>query len=263
MLNPLVVAAWFLGGGFAPSTLAAPVAPELPAALDVPATTDSGPVSVSGPVAVSPGSAPEPTALLPPAHPPAAPAAPAGLPVPEGLDAVIDARRREYEGRLDEMGRARVPSERPVGATGGIPDRPDVDRYVEERQREVDARFRAADPWGQRRRERLEDRRQIRRDALEYYRAVPPPALGAYPWGPLAPYYGGAPWSAPMAPRAPTRGTVDDFFERQHRAIEEQFHQFTPWPPYRVQRYAQPATAEERALRENPWANPWLPDLGP
>ena len=128
----------------------------------------------------------------------------------------------------------------------------DDDRYVEQRRREVDAQLRATDPWGQARRDWMEGRRQFRRDSLEMFRGAPG-MPGAYPWGPLAPYYG-MPGSEPVAPVPPTRQGMDAFSEKKQRAMEEQFHQATPWTPYGAAAQPGREPGQDWMLRQNPWA---------
>jgi hypothetical protein len=215
----------------APAAAAAPV----PAATAVPAPP--------APAAAPAASGPAPTTAQAAAGPSAQPAAPA-------TEAAIEARRKEYEERVDGMQR-REPNAERREAPEGVPSREDLDRYVEQRRQEVDAQLRATDPWGQARRDWLEGRRQFRRDTIEMFRGAPG-FPGAYPYGPLAPYYG-ARWGNPIAPMPPTREGMDEFFENKHRAIEEQFRQATPWTAYGVP--GQPARdpGQDWMLRQNPW----------
>jgi hypothetical protein len=134
-----------------------------------------------------------------------------------------------------------------------MPSRAVIDRYADQRGEEVDARVRAVDPWGQQRRERRESRRQLRREGLDPYGGRPGGFPG-YPWGPVAPYYGAMPWSAPVAPVAPTRESTDEYFQRQHQAIDRQFHYGAPWTPYLGDAYGPRRGGQERALPRNPWA---------
>jgi hypothetical protein len=134
-----------------------------------------------------------------------------------------------------------------------MPSREDLDRYVEQRRQEVDAHLRAMDPWGQYRRDWLEGRRQRRRDALDLYPGTPGGFPG-YPWGPVAPYYGTAPWGEPVAPVAPSRQSTDEFFQRQHEAIDKRFRYEAPWTPYMGGAYGPRRGGEEQILRRNPWA---------
>jgi hypothetical protein len=135
-----------------------------------------------------------------------------------------------------------------------MPTREDIDRYVGQRQQEIDAQLRAVDPIGQHRRDWQEGRRELRRQMFPG--AGPGPG---YPWGPLAPYYGGGRWGeGPVAPVPPGREDMDELFERQKRAIEEQHRQMAPWTPGPGTPYGRrgewAGEDQARRLRENPWA---------
>ncbi len=212
------------------------------AAAAAPAAIPAAPTAPSGPAAAAPASV----------NPgvPGAPAAasPSAAPTP---GAAIEARRKEYEDRLGAVGHRESKAERRE-APEGVPSRADMDRYVEQRRQEVDAQLRATDPWGQARRDWMEGRRQFRRDTLDMFRGVPG-MPGAYPWGPLAPYYG-MPGGEPVAPLPPTRQGMDQFFEQKHQAIEEQFRHATPWSPYGVAVQPGRDPGQDWMLRQNPWA---------
>lgn len=231
--------------GVAGVALSAPVPlPSVEAAQPVAAPATGAPVTpASGPVPLAAGVAGE------------APATPAAAAAPQGPEAPGTAY-----GRPERSTGARAPLPEHGGEPEGMPSRESMDRYVEQRRQEVDAQLRALDPWGQYRRDWREGRRQFRRDMLDHYRAVP--AFGAYPWGPVAPYYG-APWGEPMAPPvAPSRQGVDEYFERQHRAFEQQLPGGARWSPYQGGPYRGRGdwAQEEQARRLS--QNPWAPAVG-
>lgn len=171
----------------------------------------------------------------------------------ESPEDAMAARQEAYEERVEQLtGRRAERPERPA-APEGVPTREEIDRYVEQRRQEVDAQLRATDPWGQYRRDWLEGRRQFRRDTRDWFRAMP--GGPGYPWGPVAPYYG-SPWGDPVAPLAPSREAMDEYFQRQHRAIEQRHGQGGLWTPYMEALPGGPGAIEERALRQNPWAPP-------
>ncbi len=204
------------------------------------------PAATAVPTAAAPAAAPAVSGLAPTAT---AAAGPAAQPAAAATEAATEARRKSEE-RQETLPRREPKAERRE-APEGVPSRADLDRYVEQRRQEVDAQLRATDPWGQARRDWLEGRRQFRRDTIEMFRATPG-FPGAYPYGPLAPYYG-ARWVDPAAPMPRTREGMDEFFDTKHRAIEEQFRQATPWSAYGVP--GQPARdpGQDWMLRQNPW----------
>jgi hypothetical protein len=234
--------------------LSAPVPlPGVEAALPVPAPAPGAPVTAAEAlVPLAPGVAG--AAPMAPTAEPGAAGGPAAVAAPEGPEAAAEAPSKAYDRPLRSM-RERAPLPEHAAEPEGMPSRESMDRYVEQRRQEVDAQLRALDPWGQYRRDWREGRRQFRRDLLDHYRAVP--GFGAYPWGPVAPYYG-APWGELTAPVAPSREGVDAYFERQHRAFEQQLPGGARWSPYEGGPYrgrgdwAQEEQA--RRLRQNPWA---------
>jgi len=229
MLTRAVLAAMMLSPGLAAGVRAA----------EVPAAPGEGPA-----VAVAQMSGPP----APPAMPFAPVAPEAVAPAAQTPEDAIEARRKDYEERLEQMGRRSVRPERSTGPEG-LPTRPDIDRYVEQRQQEIESQLRATDPWGQARRDWLEGRRQFRRDTLYPYGGMP-----GYPWGPVAPYYG-APWGEPVAPMPPTREAMDRYFEKKHRTFDQQFPQGGPWTPYQGDAYGpRRASPQDRMLPQNPWA---------
>jgi hypothetical protein len=193
--------------------------------------------------------------VAPAPAPPAAPAGPAApqtaAPTAQAPEEAIEARRKSYEERLQQMSR-RSPRPERAAEPEGMPTRPDIDRYVEQRQLEIENQLRATDPWGQARRDWLEGRRQFRRDTLYPYGGMP-----GYPWGPVAPYYG-APWGEPVAPTPPSREAMDKYFEQKNRTIDEQFPQgAAPWTPYAGDAYGpRRSSPQERMFPQNPWAPP-------
>jgi len=245
LLAGVALAAALLGGGLAVTVVAEGTSVPAAATPDAPTAQSAAPVSAAAPaLATSPGgegAAADPTEGVSTAA--------AGT-TREGPDGAMEARRKAYEERLEQLLGGRAPRpERPV-APEGVPSRQDIDRYVEKRRQEVDAQLRATDPWGQYRRDWREGWRQHRRDARDLLRAAP--GFPAYPWGPVAPYYGSA-WGEPLTPTVPSREAMDEFFQRQHQAIELQHRQLGPWTPYTGAFPGGRGPLEERMLLQNPW----------